>query len=56
MSSKSPKDYEIPDKEAGARMDPQPQKHLGSPNGKTQYPGQKSFWRMSRYPPVKNSQ
>ena len=38
MSSKSPKDYEIPDKEAGARMDPQPQKHLGSPNGEDAIP------------------
>ena len=38
MSSKSPKDYEIPDKEAGARMDAQPQKHFGSPNGEDAIP------------------
>jgi hypothetical protein len=31
MSSKSPNDPKIPDKDAGARMDVQPQKHFGSP-------------------------
>ena len=31
MSSNSPNDPKIPDKGAGVRMDPQPQKHFGSP-------------------------
>jgi hypothetical protein len=31
MSTKSPNDREIPDKDAGARMDAQPKKHFGSP-------------------------
>jgi hypothetical protein len=31
MSTKSPNDPEIPDKDAGARMDAQPRKHFGSP-------------------------
>src|SRR5271157_4938927 len=31
MSSRSPNDPKIPDKDAGARLDPQPQKHFGSP-------------------------
>jgi hypothetical protein len=30
MSSKNPNDPRMPDKDAGARMDPQPQKHFGS--------------------------
>jgi len=31
MSTKSPNDAEIPDKDAGARMDAQPKEHFGSP-------------------------
>jgi hypothetical protein len=31
MSSKSPNDPKIPDGDAGARMDPKPQRHFGSP-------------------------
>jgi hypothetical protein len=31
MSSKSPNDPKIPEKDAGARMTVQPQKHFGSP-------------------------
>jgi hypothetical protein len=31
MSSRSPNDPKMPDKDAGALMEPQPQKHFGSP-------------------------